>query len=189
MAVIRPDLADHRSAESIVPSKSWSCCVLGQWALGIVHCAEMNNSPSPFSDPPGSNLPDKPLCVKCNYNARCSNLSFRSARNCTYDLLQGKVLPSLLDQMVSHTKTTYPRLGIASGWRCPSRYDGRTTKEIGIELKMKSRSLMLSTSSSPAKRHPSLHQILPSQQAAPGSLYLSKYVLIVTAPVSPRPPQ
>lgn len=52
----------------------------------------MSDGPSPFSDPPGSDLmPDKPLIVKCNYNTRRSKLSFRSARNCSYDGLQEKI--------------------------------------------------------------------------------------------------
>jgi hypothetical protein len=55
----------------------------------------MSDEPSPFSDPPGSNLPDKPLVVKCKFNSWTQKLSFRSARNCTYDMLQEKVLPSL----------------------------------------------------------------------------------------------
>jgi hypothetical protein len=56
----------------------------------------MSDGPSPFSDPPGSDLPDKPLVVKCNYNSRLSKLSFRSARNCSYHGLQEKVPSSLL---------------------------------------------------------------------------------------------
>jgi hypothetical protein len=69
-------------------------CARGtDWAFGTSHCAEMSDGPSPFSDPPGSNLPDKPLVVKCNHNSRQSKLSFRTARNCTYEGLQEKVLP------------------------------------------------------------------------------------------------
>ncbi|KAF8493233.1 hypothetical protein F5888DRAFT_1806331 [Russula emetica] len=51
----------------------------------------MSDGPSPFSDPPGSNLPDKPLVVKCNYNTRKSKLSFRTARTCTYDGLEEQI--------------------------------------------------------------------------------------------------
>jgi hypothetical protein len=81
----------------------------GLMSLAPFHHAGMNDEPSPFSDPPGSNLPDKPLVVKCNYSGWTQKLSFRSARNCTYDMLQEKVLPSLnipptLKQHLSDTK-------------------------------------------------------------------------------------
>ena len=66
----------------------------------------MNNEPSLLSDPPGSNLPDKPLIVKCNSNHRPQKLTvvnFRSARNCTYDKFQEKVLPSF--EHISYAET------------------------------------------------------------------------------------
>ena len=58
----------------------------------------MSNELSLFSGTPGSNLPDKPLIVKCNSNIRTQKLTsvnFRSARDCTYDNFQEKVLLSL----------------------------------------------------------------------------------------------
>ena len=67
----------------------------------------MNDEPSLLSDPLGSNLPDKPLIVKCNSNLRPQKLTvvnFRSARNCTYDTFQEKVLLSF--EHISYTETT-----------------------------------------------------------------------------------
>ncbi|SRR6266481_4372126 len=82
---------DHCAAAAAVPGLTGP--------LAPFHCAEMSD-PSPFSDPPGSNLPDKPLVVKCDYHTRRSKLSFRSARNCTYDGLQEKVPPSLTISLI-----------------------------------------------------------------------------------------
>ncbi|KAI0272304.1 hypothetical protein BC834DRAFT_817427 [Gloeopeniophorella convolvens] len=40
---------------------------------------------------PGSERPQKPLVVKCDYNSRTNKLSFESAQNCTYDGLVEKI--------------------------------------------------------------------------------------------------
>ncbi|KAH9977511.1 hypothetical protein BJV74DRAFT_888403 [Russula compacta] len=51
----------------------------------------MSDGASSFSAPSGSQLPDKPLVVKCKYNTHRQKLTFQSARNCTYDGLQQKI--------------------------------------------------------------------------------------------------
>lgn len=153
----------------------------------------MSDGPSPFSDPPGSHLPDQPLVVKCNYISRPDQkLTFRSARNCTYDKLQEKVLPSLNISLI--LKQTFPRLESTSGWKGHSRYSGRTMKENGTQFKMKLRSLKLSTSITlGAMRARSFHQAPALHPAAPRGIQrspcLSKSVSIKTVSVSRRPPR
>jgi hypothetical protein len=81
----------------VIDHCGWCCGLRSRdldWDFAPFYYAEMSDGPSPFSDPPGSNLPENPLVVKCNYMSRPgSKLNFRSARNCTYDRLQEKVLP------------------------------------------------------------------------------------------------
>lgn len=38
-----------------------------------------------------SELPDRPLVVKCTFDRSLKRISFQSAVNCTYDLLRTKV--------------------------------------------------------------------------------------------------
>ncbi|KAI0251773.1 hypothetical protein BJV78DRAFT_407146 [Lactifluus subvellereus] len=51
----------------------------------------MNHESGPSSSSLGSERPDKPLAVKCEYNSYHQKLTFKSARFCTYDGLKEKI--------------------------------------------------------------------------------------------------
>ncbi|KAI0306089.1 hypothetical protein B0F90DRAFT_1695946 [Multifurca ochricompacta] len=51
----------------------------------------MSYEPGFSSSSSGSERPDRPLVVKCDYNSQLQKLSFNSARNCTYDGLKEKI--------------------------------------------------------------------------------------------------
>lgn len=72
--------------------------------LALFYGAEMNYESGPSSSSLGAERPDKPLVVKCEYNARQHKLTFKSARFCTYDGLREKVLPLFV---IPHTLKCY----------------------------------------------------------------------------------
>ncbi|KAH9031321.1 hypothetical protein EDB85DRAFT_1959270, partial [Lactarius pseudohatsudake] len=51
----------------------------------------MRIGPGYSLDPNGQERADKPLIIECDYNTNCQNLSFDSARDCSYDELRSKV--------------------------------------------------------------------------------------------------
>ncbi|KAH9024596.1 hypothetical protein EDB84DRAFT_430853 [Lactarius hengduanensis] len=50
----------------------------------------MRIGPGYSLDPNGQERTDKPLIIECDYNTNCQNLSFDSARDCSYDELRSK---------------------------------------------------------------------------------------------------
>ncbi|KAH9172965.1 hypothetical protein EDB89DRAFT_2069195 [Lactarius sanguifluus] len=59
--------------------------------LSLLHYAYMSNGPRYSLDPNGPERTDKPLIIECDYNTNRQNLSFDSARDCSYDELRSKV--------------------------------------------------------------------------------------------------